>query len=39
MTNLLATIFESLASGFSGAENSVTIIWHFDPIECPKELL
>lgn len=36
--NILATILSGLASGFSGAKDSACIAWHWDPIECPKEL-
>lgn len=39
MGDLISGILEKLANGFSGAESSACIIWHFDPVECPKELL
>lgn len=37
--SILSSVFASLASAFSGAETSATWLWHFDDVECPKELI
>ena len=39
MGNLVSNLLEKLASGFSGAESSTCLLWHYDPVECPKELI
>lgn len=39
MGNLFSSLLEKLASGFSGAESSACLLWHYDPVECPKELI
>ena len=38
MGDLFSSALMGFASLFSGAKDSLCIIWHWDPIECPKEL-
>lgn len=35
----LSNVFASIADAFSGVEPKATLIWWFDDIECPKELI
>ncbi len=38
MGDLLSSILAGFAGMFSGAKDSECIVWHWDPVDCPKEL-
>ncbi len=38
MINGLSNLLSLIADAFSGASNSACILWHWDPVECPKEI-